>query len=85
MLDTGYVNVGTRVTLKDLDTGDQEVMTFLGVWDSNPDKGVLSYRAPLAMAFMGKRAGDTVSFGEGSEERRWEILGLASAVSGKDS
>ncbi|HRX51215.1 MAG TPA: GreA/GreB family elongation factor [Candidatus Krumholzibacteria bacterium] len=80
MASTDFVNVGTRVRLRDLMTGKEETLTFLGAWDSNPAKGILSYQAPLAMAFMGQVVGDQVEFGEEGHKRRWEILGVESAL-----
>ena len=73
-------SVGTRVKARDLSSGKEETYNFLGVWDSNPDKGVLSYRAPLAMAFMGLKVGDQAEYGEGSEKRSWEILEVGPAL-----
>jgi len=80
MVTTDFVNVGTRVRLRDLATGQEETFTFLGAWDSDPEKGVLSYQAPLAMAFMGQSVGDQVEFGEEGRKRRWEILAVESAL-----
>lgn len=75
-----YVNVGTRIRARDLDSGAEEVYTFLGIWDSDPDRGILSYTAPLSLAFMGRKTGETVEFGEGDERRSWEILEIGPGV-----
>lgn len=80
MTETEFVNVGTRVRLRDLATGVEEIMSFLGAWDSNPEKGILSYHAPLALAFMGQVVGDQVEYGEEGHKRRWEILAIESAL-----
>lgn len=80
MTETDFVNVGTRVRLRDLVKGVEETLTFLGAWDSDPDSGILSYQAPLAMAFMGQQVGDQVEFGEEGHKRRWEILAIESAL-----
>jgi len=80
MVDSVFVNVGTKVTAKDLTTGEELVYSFLGIWDSNPDQGVLSYRAPIAMAFMGSKPGDTVTFGEDSDTKSWEIISVEPGI-----
>ncbi len=80
MAHTGFVNIGTRVRARDLVSGQEEIYTFLGVWDSIPEERVLSYRAPLAMAFMGGRVGDQVDYGDEGERRRWEILAVDPAI-----
>ncbi len=80
MTETDFVNVGTRVSLRDLSTGKEETMTFFGAWESDPENGILSYQAPLSMAFMGQKVGDQVEFGEEGHKRRWEILAIESAL-----
>ena len=75
-----FVNAGTRVTTRALDAESEEVYTFLGPWDTDVENKVLNYQAPLAMAFMGAKIGDTVTFGEEGDQRTWEILGIEPAV-----
>lgn len=77
---TGFVNVGTRVTARQVETGADEIYTFLGPWDTDVENLVLNYQAPLAQAFMGARVGDTVSYGDEGARRSWEILGIDSAL-----
>ena len=73
------VTVGSRVTARNLDTGERETFTFLGPWDADLKSGVYGYNAPLGEAFMGKRVGDTVTFRRGTEDRRWEVEEIAPA------
>ena len=80
MSHSDFVNVGTRVTVRNLDSGAEEIYTFLGPWDTDTDNRVLNYQAPLAQAFMGARVGGKVAFGEGDDLRRWEILAIAPAA-----
>jgi transcription elongation factor GreA len=80
MADSDFVNVGTRVTARDEDTGEEVTYTFLGPWDTDSENNVLNYRAPLALAFMGKKVGETVSHGEGDDARRFTILAIAPGV-----
>jgi len=79
MIASTHVNVGTRVTARTSD-GDEEIYTFLGPWDTDTENRVLNYQAPLARAFMGAEPGDTVTFGEGTEARSWEILQVEPAL-----
>ncbi|MBU0742204.1 GreA/GreB family elongation factor [bacterium] len=80
MARTDFVNIGTRVLVRDLVSEREENLTFLGVWDSAPESGVLSYNAPLALAFMGNRVGDQVEYGKEGERRRWEIVAIEPAI-----
>jgi len=74
------VTVGSKVRARNLDTGREESLTFLGPWDTDVAHGVYYYRAPLAQAFMGKAVGETVAFGEGENRRQWEVLEIAAGI-----
>ncbi len=80
MAGSDFVNVGTRVTTRNLESGEEEIFTFLGPWDTDVENKVLNYQAPLSMAFMGARVGEKVEFGEGSDVRTWDILAIEAAV-----
>jgi len=70
------VTVGATVQAKDLATGRVETFTFLGPWDAEIEKGIYSYQAPMSKAFMGRRRGETFTFGE----RRFEVVEIARAA-----
>ena len=80
MADSDYVNIGTRVTAREFATGEEQTYTFLGPWDADSDQGILNYKAPLALAFMGSKVGDTVEFGEDAERREWEVLTISPGI-----
>jgi transcription elongation factor GreA len=80
MAGSDFVNVGTRVVTRSAETDEEEVYTFFGPWDTDVEKKILNYQAPLAMAFMGKRIGDQVVFGEDADQRSWEIVSIEAAV-----
>lgn len=56
------VGPGTVVELTDLNTGQRETLTILGAWDSDPDKGIISYLSPVAQALMGHKPGEEIEF-----------------------
>lgn len=56
------VGPGTVVELTDLTTGQRETLTVLGAWDSDPDRGIISYLSPVAQALMGHKQGEEVEF-----------------------
>lgn len=56
-VDTGEVSIGCRVTLEDA-AGAAVVYTILGPWDSDHERGVISYLSPLARLLMSKKPGD---------------------------
>jgi transcription elongation GreA/GreB family factor len=57
---TTEVNVGTIVSLKEAGTGRLQEYTVLGAWDSDPEKGIISYLTPVAKALSKKKVGETV-------------------------
>jgi transcription elongation factor GreA len=80
MVQGDTVNVGTTVRARRFSTGQEETLTFLGPWDADTQKGIYYYKAPLALAFMGKAVGDTVVLQADAGEERWEILEVKPAI-----
>jgi transcription elongation GreA/GreB family factor len=54
------VGVGSVVELFNKNSNHTHRYALLGAWDSNPEKGVLSYKTPLGQSLMGKKVGDVV-------------------------
>ena len=54
---TDVVGPGTIVLATDLATNQPESFTILGAWDSDPDRGVISYLTPIAMALLNRKVG----------------------------
>lgn len=59
---TDIVSIGTVVRATDVATGQHESFNILGAWDSDPDKGIVSYLSPVAQALMNRKVGDEVEF-----------------------
>ncbi len=70
---TDVVGLGTRTSVTDLVSGHSETFSILGAWDSDPDKGVLSYLTPLAQALLNKKPGDEVDFEMDGTKKRYRI------------
>jgi len=85
---TDIVNIGTVVETTNLDTSQRESFTILGAWDSDPDKGVISYLSPVGGALLNHKANDEVEFElHGSKHRHriekidaWKAEQVAPAV-----
>lgn len=80
MASSDFVNIGTRVTARSEESGEEEIYTFFGPWDTDVEKKILNYQAPLSMVFMGARVGDRVVFGEEGDARTWEVLAIEPAI-----
>jgi transcription elongation GreA/GreB family factor len=71
-VDTSSIRVGTRSELRGTD-GSRRQITVLGPWESEPERGVVSYESELAQLLLGKRVGETVVI----DDRSWEIDSIA--------
>jgi transcription elongation GreA/GreB family factor len=70
---TDVVGHGTIVTVTDLTSNATETFTILGAWDSDPDRGVISYLTPVAMALLNHKVGDEVEAELHGAKRRQRI------------
>jgi len=58
--DTSKVTLGTKVTLKDVSSGEVLVYTILGAWDSDLSKGIISYQTAVARALLNHTVGERI-------------------------
>src|SRR5205085_9080578 len=59
---TDVATIGTVVRTIDLANNQPERFTILGAWDSEPEKGVVSYLSPIAQSLLNRKVGDQVEF-----------------------
>jgi len=59
---TDAVSIGTHVRVSEVSTPHTETFTILGAWDSEPEKGVISYLSPVAQALLNRKIGEEVEF-----------------------
>jgi transcription elongation factor GreA len=76
-VDTHQVSIGTVVTVRDLKTESSLTYSILGAWDSEPEKGILSYQTALGQALLGKHAGEVAELPTESGSRRVEIVEIS--------
>jgi transcription elongation GreA/GreB family factor len=70
---TDAVAIGTIVQVTDLNTNHPEHFTILGAWDSDPEKGVISYLTPVAQSLITHKPGDQVEFDMDGAHKRYRI------------
>ena len=73
---TETVSIGTIVRATDLEANHPEQFTILGAWDSDPDKGVVSYLSPMAQALLNHKVGDQVEFEVHGQRHQHRIDGI---------
>jgi transcription elongation factor GreA len=62
MITTVRVSFGTTVTLKELMSDRIERFTILGPWESDPEKGIISYMSPFGNAVLNSKEGEKLDF-----------------------
>ena len=77
--DTSQVSIGTIVTLRDSDSGKEEVYTVLGAWDGDPDRGIISYQTAIGQSLLGHKIGEVVTLNDNEETRRFAIISIEPA------
>ena len=76
---TDVVSIGTQVRVTDLGTKASEQYVILGAWDSDPDKNVISYLAPVAQGLLNKKVGDEAELDTEGGKRRCRIESIKQA------
>jgi transcription elongation GreA/GreB family factor len=71
------VSIGTVVGVTDLGAGNAENFTVLGAWDSDPEKGVISYLTPVAQSLLNHKAGEEIEFDLEGAKKRYRIDTIA--------
>ena len=55
------MHAATIVTLRNVDTNEEETYTILGAWDGNPERHIISYQTAIGQSLLGHEIGETVS------------------------
>lgn len=78
-LSTSSVSFGTKVTLLNLNTNEQEVYTILGPWESDPKNKVISFKSPLGNKLMNAKKGDTLKFSINEHDHNYKVEKIEAA------
>ncbi|GMO21712.1 MAG: transcription elongation factor GreA [Spirochaetaceae bacterium] len=78
--NTTSVSFGTKVTLRDENSGNEEIYTILGPWESDPDNKIISYLSPFGEAMLGKSSGERFEFALGDEKSAFVVKNIDRAA-----
>lgn len=70
---TDVVTPGTKVRVTELGHNHPETFMVLGAWDSDPEKGIISYLSPVAQGLLNHKVGEEVEVLSEGERRRYRI------------
>jgi transcription elongation GreA/GreB family factor len=74
---TDVVGIGCTVSVTDLERQHAESFTILGAWDSDPDKGVISYLTAVGQALLNAKPGQEVEVPVEGGKRRYRVDTIA--------
>src|SRR6266567_4563932 len=75
--DTSRISIGTIVTLRDPDSGQEDTYTILGAWDGDPERHIISYQTAIGQALMGHKVGDVVTLNKDEGAGSFEIISIS--------
>lgn len=71
------VDVGCKVSIRDMEYGDQETYTIVGSTEVDPGNGRISFKSPIGRALMGHRIGEIVAVQTPGGNVEFEIISIA--------
>ncbi|RJQ52631.1 MAG: transcription elongation factor GreA [Actinobacteria bacterium] len=72
----GMVDIGCRVLLKDLESGEECEYRLVGSVEANPGDHKISNESPVGQAIVGKKAGQTVEVKVPSGSVQYQIVSV---------
>ncbi|HEX3988081.1 MAG TPA: GreA/GreB family elongation factor, partial [Verrucomicrobiae bacterium] len=67
------VSMGTQVAVTDLDSQNAERFIVLGAWDSDPEKGIISYLTPVGQGLLNRKLLEEVEVAVEGGKKRYRI------------
>ena len=74
MANDKKISIATKIDIQDLSNDKTITYSIMGIWDSKPEQGIISYLTPLAKQLIGKAVGDKINFSINSEEHNYKVL-----------
>lgn len=75
-LDSGRVGMNSKITIKDMEFGDEETYVIVGSQEANPAEGKISDDSPIGRAVIGKMAGDVLNVEAPGGVFQYELLSV---------
>ena len=75
-VNTEIVAFGTRVTVKDVELGDEEVFELVGPGDEDYDKNKILTTSPIGQGLLGKKKGEVAEIQVPMGKLRFEIVSI---------
>jgi len=76
-IKTDKIVFGCKVTLENIDTGDEVIYRLVGQDESNIELGKISVNSPLGASIIGKEEGDIVKIQVPAGTRSYEVVEIS--------
>src|SRR5256714_12739964 len=77
--DTSQISIGTIVTLREVESAQEERYTVLGAWDGDPERHIISYQTAIGQSLLGKKPGDRVTLNTDQGVATYEVIEITAA------
>jgi len=74
--DSNIVHIGAKITLKDMEYGDEFKYTLVGSAEADPMNNRISFESPVGKAIMGKKEGDVVEVNVPAGKLKYKIMAV---------
>ncbi|MDE6636537.1 MAG: transcription elongation factor GreA [Lachnospiraceae bacterium] len=75
-IDSGKINIGSVITIKDVEFGDEFEYKLVGSTEADSLKGKISNESPVGIALIGKGIGDIVEVEAPAGSIKYEIVDI---------
>ncbi len=73
---TGFIGLGCRIVVRDLETGEEEAYQVVGSQEADPMNGKISDDSPFGRAMIGKSVGEQVAVEAPIGTLRFEVISV---------
>lgn len=76
-IDSNQIHIGAKVTLKDMEYGDEFDYTIVGSAEADPMNNKISFESPVGKAILGKTEGEEVEVDVPAGKLKYQILAVS--------
>ncbi|MFN7171303.1 MAG: GreA/GreB family elongation factor [Fimbriimonadaceae bacterium] len=76
-IPTSEAGIGSYVTVKDLEYGDQFVVRLVSSIEADPDRDFLSDQSPMGHCLLGAKKGEDIVFEAPEGEKRFHVVKIS--------
>ncbi|SDN96522.1 transcription elongation factor GreA [Acetanaerobacterium elongatum] len=76
-ISTETINVGSKVTVKDIEFNEELTYYIVGSTEADPEKGRISDESPIGKGLLGHKTGDIVDIDAPAGVIKFEILSIS--------